>query len=338
MLIKLAGVALTLMTSVLVVPAAADPIASPSPAPPSCRQNMSTGECELNLGSSKPVPGKTKPGAKPVGGSGCVFEGQTIPCRTVEGFYDAATGCYLTQQERPSSLVNSASDYPPGTKFYSCWVILGVVEGRPVGEERFESVAREPGEPAVVVDPRVVARQVVESMVFVAPQLGLSPSVQSATGEGIVNVPIWMWVTDPGVSTTGPLTKTATLSGVTIEATGTVDRIEWSMGGGDVVTCKGPGTPFTRANAEGKSLKEIPASPTCGHKYRKTSRCEKSGQFQVTATAYWNVHWTGGGLEGDIPLNFSRSTPLRVTDLRPVLVAPEGGEATTQPQPRPCPQ
>ena len=173
-------------------------------------------------------------------------------------------------------------------------------------------------------------------MVFVAPQLGLSPHVQSATGEGVVNVPIWMWVTDPGASTTGPLTKRATLSGVTIEATGTVDRIEWSMGGGEVVSCKGPGTPFTRADAEGKSLKEIPASPTCGHKYRKTSRCEKSGQFQVTATAYWNVHWTGGGMQGDIPLNFSRSIPLRVADLRPVLVAPDAGTSTSQPQPRPC--
>ncbi|MEJ1110795.1 MULTISPECIES: hypothetical protein [unclassified Kribbella] len=174
-------------------------------------------------------------------------------------------------------------------------------------------------------------------MVFVAPQLGLSPYVQSATHEGIVNVPIWMWVTDPGASTTGPLTERATLGGVTIEATGTVDRIEWSMGAGDVVTCKGAGTPFIRANAEGKSLKEIPASPTCGHTYRKTSRCEKNGQFQVTATAYWNVHWTGGGMQGNIPLNFSRSIPLQITDLRPVLVAPEATAPAPQPSPRPCP-
>ncbi|WP_433167502.1 hypothetical protein [Kribbella sp. CA-247076] len=183
----------------------------------------------------------------------------------------------------------------------------------------------------------MAAQRVVETMEFVAPRLGLSPYVQSSTREGIVNVPVWMWVTDPGAHTTGPLTKRATLGGVTISATGTVDRIEWSMGAGDVVSCKGGGTPFTTANAEGKSLKEIPASPTCGHTYRKTSRCEKPGQFQVTATAYWTVHWTGGGMEGDIPLNFSRSTTLRVTDLRPVLVAPEGGETTTQPKPRPCP-
>jgi hypothetical protein len=338
MLIKLAGVALTLVITAIAVPAAAEPASTPSPGPPSCRQNIVTGDCELilgNQGRSGPEEGPKTPGAKQVGQSGCVFEGQAIPCRTEEGFYDAASGCYLTPQERPSSLVNSASDYPPGTKFYSCWVILGVVEGRPVGEERFESVAREPREPQTI-DPRVAAQQVVESMVFVAPQLGLSPYVQSATHEGIVNVPIWMWVTDPGESTTGPLTKRATLGGVTIEATGTVDRIEWSMGGGDVVTCKGAGTPFTRADAEGKSLKEIPASPTCGHNYRKTSRCEKSGQFQVTATAHWNVHWTGGGMQGDIPLNFSRSIPLRVTDLRPVLVAPEGA-ATAPPQAaQPC--
>lgn len=339
MLIKLAGVALTLVISALAVPAAADVASTPSPSPPNCRQNITTGECELNVGNeetSPPGPGTRTPGAKQVGPSGCLFEGQAIPCRTAEGFWDAASGCYLTPQDRPSSLVNSASDYPPGTKFYSCWVMLGIVDGKAVGEERFESLVREPGEPETI-DPRVAAQAVVKSMVFVAPQLGLSPYVQSSTHEGIVNVPIWMWVTDPGASTTGPLTERATLGGVTIEATGTVDRIEWSIGAGDGVTCKGAGTPFTRANAEGKSLKEIPASPTCGHYYRKTSRCEKNGQFQVTATAYWNVHWTGGGMQGDIPLNFSRSIPLRITDLRPVLVAPEGTSTAPQPPARPCP-
>lgn len=192
--------------------------------------------------------------------------------------FDAASGCYLTPQDAPTSLVNSnlASGNPKGTKFYRCWVILSVVDGRPEGIERFESVIRPPGEPERI-DPRVAAQRVVETMNFVAPQLGLSPYVQSATHEGVVNAPIWMWVTDPGSTTTGPQTKRAAIGGVAIEATGTVDRIEWSMGAGDLVTCKGPGTRLTQADAEGKSLKQIPASPTCGHKYRKTSRCEKSG-------------------------------------------------------------
>ncbi|MGW6283037.1 hypothetical protein [Kribbella sp. NPDC055071] len=266
------------------------------------------------------------PGSKKPGGSRCVFEGQTVPCRTEDGFFDAASGCYLTPTDTLVSMLVPPGGYPPGTKYYRCWVILGVIEGRPDGIERFEPVVRPPGEPETI-DPRVAAQQVVKTMTFVAPQLGLSPYVQSATHEAIVNVPIWMWVTDPGETTTGPQTKRAAVGGVTIEATGTVDRIEWSMGAGDTVTCKGAGTPFTRAMAEGKSLNEIPASPTCGHKYRKTSHCEKSGTYQVTATTYWTVHWTGGGMEGDIPLDFTRSTPLQVTELRPALIDPNAQPA-----------
>ncbi|MEU4602171.1 hypothetical protein AB0F43_04240 [Kribbella sp. NPDC023972] len=313
-------------------------VPTPSPAGPDCERNRLTGQCRIAVTgestSSTEKTGRT-PGAAGGGQSGCVFEGQAIPCRTENGFWDAASGCYLTPTDSLVSLVHSASDYPPGTKFYRCWVVLGVVDGRPEGIERFEPVIREPGEPATI-DPRVAAQRVVETMTFRAPQLGLSPHVQSASGDGIVNVPVWMWVTDPGANTTGPLTKQATLGGVTIVATGTVDRIEWSMGPGAVVTCKGAGTPFTRANAEGKSLKEIPPSPTCGHKYLKTSRCEKDGKFQVTATAHWNVHWTGGGMQGDIPLSFSRSIPLRITDLRPVLVASEGPATAPPHSTRPC--
>ncbi|TDD51876.1 hypothetical protein E1263_29725 [Kribbella antibiotica] len=69
----------------------------------------------------------------------------------------------------------------------------------------------------------------------------------------------------------------------------------------------------------------------------KTSRCEKSGTFQVSATAYWTVHWTGGGREGDIPLDFTRALPPRITDLRPVLVDPNGDPANVTPPPRRCP-
>jgi hypothetical protein len=317
-------------------PASAEgPLVSPTPivTTPDCDVDPATGECRISAGeesSTTTEQTQASPGVKKPGGSRCVFKGQTVPCRTADGFFDAASGCYLTPQDAPTSLVNPVNGYPPGTKFYRCWVILGVVEGRPEGIERFESVIREPGQ-TETIDPRVAAQQVVETMNFVAPHLGLSPYVQSATHEGIVNVPIWMWVTDPGSTTTGPQTKRAAVGGVAIEATGTVDRIEWSMGAGGKITCKGAGTPFSRAMAVGKSLKEIPASPTCGYKYRKTSRCAKSGAYQVTATAYWNVHWTGGGMEGDIPLNFSRSVPLQVTDLRPVLVDPNG--SSTRPQP-----
>jgi hypothetical protein len=315
----------------------AAPPGSPTPniTTPDCDRDRITGQCRISAGDESSTPAEetgASPGSKKPGGARCVFEGQAVPCRTADGFFDAASGCYLTPTDDPVSLVKPASSYPPGTKFYRCWVILGVVEGRPDGIERFEPVARPPGQPQAI-DPRVAAQIVVKTMTFAAPHLGLSPYVQSATQEGVVNVPIWMWVTDPGMTTTGPQTKRAVAGGVAIEATGTVDHIEWSMGDGTTITCKGPGTPFTRAMAEGKALNEVPASPTCGHKYRKTSTCAKSGSYQVTATTYWNIHWTSGGMEGDIPLDFARSTPLQVKELRPVLVDPNGPPPPPQPQP-----
>jgi len=318
--------------------AAPDNDLGPSVDEPGCIVSLLTGLCELSVSNEQTWPPEEQDEkGKTVSDAGCRWKGKVVPCTTSDGFFDAESGCYLTAEAEPTTFADT-SNLPPGTRFYECWVILDVVNGKPVGIERFESVIRTPGE-LQTIDPRVAAQEVVETMNFVAPALGLSPYAQSATHEAIVNVPIWMWVTDPGDTTTGPQTKRAELGGVAIEATATVDRIEWSMGGGDVVNCKGAGTPFNRAAAEGKSLKEIPASPTCGHKYRKTSRCEKGGTFQITATAYWNVHWTGGGTEGDIPLNFSRSLPLQVVDLRPVLVAPDGSANSPQstPAPRPCP-
>jgi hypothetical protein len=325
------------MAAVLSVIGLLPAFAGPRTDPPPCVTNWVTGQCTLEAGDDghpQTTTVSTKPGATRPGGSGCVFEGQAVPCRTENGFFDAASHCYLTLSDTPLPTMGP-SDWPPGTKYYTCWAIIDVVKGKPQGIYRFEPVIRPPGA-ARRIDPRVAAREVLKTMRFVAPGLGVSPYVVSAEHVGIVNVPIWMWVTDPGPTTTGPQTKTAALGGVSITATGTVDHIAWSMGAGETVTCKGAGTPFTRAMAAGKSLKDMPSSPTCGFRYSRSSRCLKSGSYNVTATAYWTVHWTGGGMQGDIPLDFSRSLPLRITDLRPVLVDPDGGSAPASPTPRSC--
>jgi hypothetical protein len=316
------------------------PLAPQATPAPDCDWDPVTGKCLLRAGDDGHLPTGSvtrKPGAKTPGGSACVFKGQVVPCRTKDGFYDGASECYLTPTDKPrlSFFYLDPKALPPGTRFYTCWAVIDVVNGKPVGAEVFPSIIRDPSERRTI-DPRVAARQVVKTMNFVAPQLGVSPYVQSADHVGIVNVPIWMWVTDAGPTTTGPQTKTAALGGVSITATGTVDRIEWSMGAGDTVTCKGAGTAFTKEMAAGKSLKDMPSSPTCGYKYSKSSRCQKSGAYNVTATAYWTVHWTGGGMQGDIPLDFSRSIPLRITDLRPVLVDPDGGSTSPSTAPRTC--
>ena len=73
--------------------------------------------------------------------------------------------------------------------------------------------------------------------------------------------------------------------------------IEWNMGDGTApVICTTAGTPY--ADHYGKQ-----ASPTCGHRYEKTSWDQPDHSFTVTASSYWVVTWSGGGQAGTISLD-----------------------------------
>ena len=313
--------------------AAAEPgairVAAPSSASasaPKCRINEATGVCELTATDKKdwtpPSKGKPPDTTSVATNPSCRFKGQEIPCSTSEGFWDRSTGCYLKRVAKPHTLAD-VSKLPKNAVFYRCWWVFGVVEHKPQGLERFETVMRMYGK-VIPIDPREAARQMVETMPFAAPTIGLSAHLRSQAASAIVNAPVWMWIADPGPTTTGPQTKTAAVGGVSITAVAELDRIDWSVGDGAVVSCAGPGTVFDPALAEGMALHEVPDSPTCGHRYEQASRCEDGASYPVTATAVWNVHWTGGGTEGDIPLEFRRATRLSVVELRPVLVDPGG--------------
>lgn len=75
-----------------------------------------------------------------------------------------------------------------------------------------------------------------------------------------------------------------------MEITAEVERIVWTMGNGKKITCTGPGTPY-KANGPNAGKK----SPTCGYDGYPTV-----GNYRVSATTFWNVHWAGGGRSGDI--------------------------------------
>ncbi|MEU9313777.1 hypothetical protein [Streptomyces sp. NPDC048256] len=81
----------------------------------------------------------------------------------------------------------------------------------------------------------------------------------------------------------------------------------WTMGDGAVVTCAGPGTPYTAA--AGKS-----DSPTCGHTYSRTSAHQPEGRYPVTATSTWTIDrqaTTGGGGQAG-QLTETRQTQIQV--------------------------
>ncbi|MGI5190007.1 hypothetical protein ACQEVI_17840 [Promicromonospora sp. CA-289599] len=117
---------------------------------------------------------------------------------------------------------------------------------------------------------------------------------------GLVGMPVWLWVEDPGESTTGPITRSASAGGYTMTATARLDRIVWDMGDGTTVTCVSPGTPY-------EDRFGVADSPDCGHRYQK-----QGDPYTVTATSFWTVQWEGVGQTGTIPLDFTRSTQIVV--------------------------
>ncbi|WP_223281504.1 ATP/GTP-binding protein [Streptomyces antnestii] len=156
-----------------------------------------------------------------------------------------------------------------------------------------------PAEPAM--DPEVVAQKAVDQMKLAGPAIA-SPR---AAGKYTVGVPLWLWVSK-SPTTFGPNTATATAGGVTVTATAKVKRIVWRVGDGSTVTCAGAGTPY-------KAAYGMKDSPSCGHRYTKTSADEPGGKFRLTATSTWTVDWQvagGGGEAGQ--LNEVRQTQAQV--------------------------
>ncbi len=153
-----------------------------------------------------------------------------------------------------------------------------------------------PGGPAAPPDPEELARQAIRSMNLRAIEIGIVP--EDLPGRvGIIGMPTWMWVENPGPTTLGPITRSASAAGYTVTATAKATKTVWNMGDGKTVTCTGPGTPY--ADSYGRK-----SSPTCGHTYIR------DGRYTVTATTYWTVEWAGIGQTGTITFDFTDSSTI----------------------------
>ncbi|TDC48795.1 hypothetical protein E1212_20120 [Jiangella ureilytica] len=151
-------------------------------------------------------------------------------------------------------------------------------------------------QPVIVVDPEVVAQQILDGMSFEALEVGLAPRPLETDPQsmGLVGAPVWMWVTNAGPTTWGPVQEAATVGGVSVTVTAEVENVTWDMGDGHTVTCAEPGDPYR------PSLGVRP-SPTCGHSYTQTSAGQPGTAYTVTATANWTATWTAStGAEGTL--------------------------------------
>lgn len=312
----LIGVALLTMGLIVNIAgiAAAKPVAC-------IRKDPRTGKCLLTIavpgggGGSKSKGGgggsntSWKPSVKTqqVGGSkkpqSCSYKGKKIGCTdSHRGAWYSAKNCYVAPAGSSTRDVASAR---PGYSLFNCTGPLDTIP-RMIA---LRLAAGGGGGPAALPppppDPAVLAARAVAGMGLRAIKIGIVPK-PGANSVGLVGMPTWMWVADPGPSTTGPITRSVSERGFTVRATATLSRIVWTMGDGHAVTCHGRGTPYR--DAFGKQ-----SSPTCGYTYNH------QGRYAVSATSYWVVQWEGIGQTGEIPLNFVQTAAITVGEAQVIV-------------------
>lgn len=309
---RLIDVLLAALTCSMVITVMAPAPASQAAPGGNCDWNSFLGECTSSGGGvddGKSLGGKDSGDAK-VPGRACYRHSKSIPCKGVfGGWWSEKYDCYI--QKLPADKVKSTikalkalgREVPSGSIPVQCRPPeSGPVWGGPGGGIHLDRIILIPASDAVQPpDPRQMAWKILASMKVRAGQIGIVP--ESGAGKlGLIGLPTWMWVEDPGPQTTGPIKRSASTRGYTVSVEASLDRVEYDMGDGTTVTCAGSraaGTPYHDSYGTRDS-------PTCGHRYQHV------GAYTVTARSYWVVNWYGIGQAGTINIDFQRSTRIEV--------------------------
>ena len=225
---------------------------------------------------------------------------EPVPCSAERGWWSDDRQCYVSLADPQPSKGAPVWQGRTDGAIYFCQRTVGVSDP----SNMFWSDVM-PAGPAAPVDPAVVAQTIVEQMELRAITIGMVPE-DRPDSIGVVGLPTWLWVETPSEQTFGPMTRSASLGGVTVTATAKVTKVLWEMGDGNAVTCRSAGTPFT----DGHGGQE---SPDCGYTY------SRQGIYTVRATSFWSVDWTStSGPSGSIPLQFTQSRIAQIGELQVV--------------------
>jgi hypothetical protein len=276
---------LAMATLGIAIPARADN------APPRCD------DLQLTCEGSAPVP--PAPGHEGSDGGtarACTYEGSPIPCSTGDGVWVGGDyDCYMKVAP------NYTEPPPPGKKngaWYSCTV----------PNTTFASFLAMfwLEQPPAQIDPARLAREILARIQLQRVGIGITPEPGRT---GVLGLPTYLWVNNAGPHTLGPISDSATEGGVTVTLTAKVSNVVWNLGDGTTITCTGAGTPY-------RDEFGARPSPTCGHTYEHASTELPGGVYRVTATAVWDVTWTGGGQSGQIPFEVGSSTTIRIGEVQ----------------------
>ena len=213
-----------------------------------------------------------------------------MPCSNQWGSWSNAKQCYLRANPTPKPAPGGATGR---------WYLCHRLDADPVaGGADYEVWLDE----APSVDPGQLALDILAQLQLQKIRIGITPE-QGKTG--LVGLPTYLWVDNPGPRTLGPITDSATQGNVTVTLTATVEHVTWTLGDGTTLRCAGTGTPYQ------DSFGAAP-SPTCGHTYRRPSTGLAGGAYPVSATAVWQVDWTGAGQSGSIPFQITANGTVRI--------------------------
>ncbi|MBQ1029926.1 hypothetical protein KBX26_07890 [Micromonospora sp. C97] len=230
------------------------------------------------------------------GGGVCQWNGRTIPCYDEDlGWFNNGDGCYYKLTEGPT-------EPPEGEQWY-----LQTCNGGDLGAQDVVTLADPPAGFGAPPNPEELARRALASIKLLPAPLRVAP--RKSIGPGLVGLPVWMWAA-PSTSYFGPLTASASDRDVTVSIEAKVREIVWDMGNQEQVACDGPGTPY-----DPKGDRAGGTSPDCGY----DKGYQKADTYQVTATTYWTVTWSGGGESGVIPVTRNSGTvPIQINELQVV--------------------
>ncbi|TDD42246.1 ATP-binding protein [Kribbella antibiotica] len=241
----------------------------------------------------------------------CQFKGAAQACSDPDlGNWSNSHQCYMRREDPQPPFSDPRWQGHTDGIVWACLREQGYDDGRHIVTEWVWL----PGAPDTeVIDPLTLVNQAIASMQLAPPLVKSAPGVGQV---GLVNMPVWMWVTK-SENTWGPIKRSATVPGLTVNVTAQVTSIDWTMGDGKTVRCKTAGTPYAKSMG-------IKDSPDCGHRYTKTSSKLKDCKYPVTATAQWEITWQSTlNDSGEINQTQAAATQLRIGEAVPVLVDPE---------------
>jgi len=246
----------------------------------------------------------------------CSYRTTTIACHDPNlGWWNSTDSCYwnVVTPQPPADSLLWLGNLPANGDLYTrtCETQQGLGLGVLGTDVAFSSDAPPGYNGLAGVKDELLGLQAIVSLGLLPPSVHTAPS---ATGIGLVGMPVWMWQ-DSGLFTLGPLNLTIGVTllglsvGVGIKALGA--QIDYYMGDGNDVVCHGLGTTYTATS--GRS-----ASPTCGYVYSQPSTTQPGGHYTVTAAATWNVSWTIGPDTGSITIVRATTVPITIDELQVV--------------------